>query len=128
VADLSKWRENHQTHQETRRPTPSHHQHHTISTMKAPALIFAALFLAKSNAFHTPTSHANRSLERSNDILRVRGGDAMSTELSSAIAPLSEALVSASPIRAVGALYSVAALTVVPLTLYRQAYSFSVGE
>jgi hypothetical protein len=96
--------------------------------MKAPALIFAALFLAKSNAFHTPTSRANRSLERSNDILRVRGGDAMSTELSSAIAPLSEALVSASPIRAVGALYSVAALTVVPLTLYRQAYSFSVGE
>eukprot|EP00584_Thalassiosira_punctigera_P022040 CAMPEP_0172551052 /NCGR_PEP_ID=MMETSP1067-20121228/35649_1 /TAXON_ID=265564 ORGANISM="Thalassiosira punctigera, Strain Tpunct2005C2" /NCGR_SAMPLE_ID=MMETSP1067 /ASSEMBLY_ACC=CAM_ASM_000444 /LENGTH=292 /DNA_ID=CAMNT_0013338771 /DNA_START=181 /DNA_END=1059 /DNA_ORIENTATION=+ len=54
-----------------------------------------------------------------------------STALSSAIGPATETLrrtlVSGSPLRAIGVLYAVASLTVVPLTYYRTAYSFSVG-
>jgi hypothetical protein len=53
---------------------------------------------------------------------------ASSTTLSTSLAPVTEALVSGSSLGAVGALYAVASLTVVPLTLFRQAYSFSVGE
>jgi len=43
------------------------------------------------------------------------------------MAPIADSLVSGSPIKSLGAMYAVASLTVVPLTLYRQAYSFSVG-
>jgi len=40
---------------------------------------------------------------------------------------LHRVLVSGTPLRAVGALYAVASLTVVPLTYHRTAYSFTVG-
>lgn len=69
---------------------------------------------------------------RSN-ILLIRGGDinappsTSSSSLSSAVAPLVEALVSGTPLQSMGAMYAVAALTVVPLTWYSFPYSFSVG-
>lgn len=40
---------------------------------------------------------------------------------------LNQVLVSGTPLRAVGALYAVASLIVVPLTYHRTAYSFTVG-
>lgn len=98
--------------------------------MRALPLLFLAVSIADSSAFQLPSSHTSHTLGRSTrDVVGVlRGGDMSPTQLSSILTPVSEALVSASPIRAVGALYAVASMTVVPLTLYRQAYSFSVGE
>jgi len=69
------------------------------------------------------------------NLLQIRGGDIntvpSSSALSSIVGPATEALhqvlVSGTPSRAVGALYAVASLTVVPLTYYQTAYSFSVG-
>ena len=43
------------------------------------------------------------------------------------VGPLRRALVSGSSIQAIGALYAICSLVVVPLTWYRTAYSFSVG-
>lgn len=98
--------------------------------MRAVSLLTLAACVARSTAFHLPNARVNRPYEaRSHAILSVRGGAVASpTKLSSALAPISEALVSGTPIRAIGALYAIASLTVVPLTLYRQAYSFSVGK
>ena len=88
---------------------------------------------------HQRTSNANhiiKSKRLQDNILQIRGGDIINTPSStsamfSVISPASEALrhalVSGTPLRAVGALYAIASLTVVPLTYIRQAYSFSVG-
>ena len=40
---------------------------------------------------------------------------------------ISATLVSGSPLRAVGSLWAIASLVVVPLTIIQQSYSFSVG-
>ena len=40
---------------------------------------------------------------------------------------ISNSLVTGSPLRAVGGLWAIASLVVVPLTLKQQSYSFSVG-
>lgn len=52
---------------------------------------------------------------------------ALSSTIGPVIETLHQTLVSGTPLRAIGALYAVASLTVVPLTWYRTAYSFSVG-
>jgi hypothetical protein len=104
----------------------------TTRTMRSTSLILFSAFIANSTSFTLPSPHVH-SLHRQStiNILNIRGGDlnvmTPSTKLLSTLAPISEALVSGSPLRAVGALYVVASLTVVPLTLIRQAYSFSVG-
>eukprot|EP00569_Conticribra_weissflogii_P003237 CAMPEP_0171345448 /NCGR_PEP_ID=MMETSP0878-20121228/21605_1 /TAXON_ID=67004 /ORGANISM="Thalassiosira weissflogii, Strain CCMP1336" /LENGTH=294 /DNA_ID=CAMNT_0011848851 /DNA_START=238 /DNA_END=1125 /DNA_ORIENTATION=- len=51
----------------------------------------------------------------------------MSSMITPVTEALNQALVSGTSLRAIGALYAVASLTVVPLTYIRQAYSFSVG-
>lgn len=88
-----------------------------------------ATSLIGGSAFHLPTTRTNRVVSTC-DILSVRGGGDIesSTKLSSLMAPISDSLLSGSPIKSLGALYAVASMTVVPLTLYRQAYSFSVGK
>eukprot|EP00571_Detonula_confervacea_P010649 CAMPEP_0172306810 /NCGR_PEP_ID=MMETSP1058-20130122/7800_1 /TAXON_ID=83371 /ORGANISM="Detonula confervacea, Strain CCMP 353" /LENGTH=341 /DNA_ID=CAMNT_0013018805 /DNA_START=36 /DNA_END=1061 /DNA_ORIENTATION=- len=98
----------------------------------------ALLFIGTTSAFVSPQRSTN--LHHSNnfqqDILQIRGGDmnmmpSTTSALSSTIGPvietLHQTLVSGTPLRAIGALYAVASLTVVPLTWYRTAYSFSVG-
>ncbi|KAL9188181.1 hypothetical protein ACHAXT_006559 [Thalassiosira profunda] len=101
----------------------------------------ALLLLSSASAFVHPhrstvvhTLPSPRGIQRG--ILRIRGGDindsmSTSTSLSAAIGPLTttlrEALVAGSPLRGIGALYAVASATVVPLTWYSYAYSFSVG-
>jgi steroid 5-alpha reductase family enzyme len=86
----------------------------------------------KHNIIHQQsTAHNFQQQQNFQNILHIRGGDisnmASTSALSSAIAPITEALVSGTPLRAIGALYAVSSLTVVPLTWYKTAYSFSVG-
>lgn len=83
---------------------------------------------------HRPDQNQQLS-QRNYDILSIRGGAIVnmspSSSLVSAIHPvtssLRQALISGTPLHGIGALYAVACLTVVPLTWYRTAYSFSVG-
>ena len=55
----------------------------------------------------------------------------MSSSLSSVMGPaadaVSSALVSGSPLRAIGGLWAIASVVIVPLTFIRQGYCFSVG-
>ena len=55
----------------------------------------------------------------------------MSSSLSSVLGPaadaVSSALVSGTPLRAIGGLWAISSLVIVPLTFIRQGYSFSVG-
>ena len=67
--------------------------------------------------------------------LNIRGGDlkkkSMSTSISSVLGHaadvISGTLVSGTPLRAVGGLWAIASLVVVPLTFIQTSYSFSVG-
>jgi hypothetical protein len=97
--------------------------------MKSSLLLIAVSFSSSTAFSPFPRVHTSHR-QCTNHILKIRGGDMMasSTTLSTSLAPVTEALVSGSSLGAVGALYAVASLTVVPLTLFRQAYSFSVGE
>ena len=63
------------------------------------------------------------------DTLHLRGGDSgkVSTQLDASMALLQETLVSGGSLRALGGLYAISSSVLVPLTIYRQAYSFSVG-
>lgn len=65
--------------------------------------------------------------------LNIRGGGNMmlSSSLSSVLGPAADAisstLVSGTPLRAIGGMWAISSLVVVPLTFVRQGYSFSVG-
>eukprot|EP00579_Thalassiosira_antarctica_P005080 CAMPEP_0201884026 /NCGR_PEP_ID=MMETSP0902-20130614/16367_1 /ASSEMBLY_ACC=CAM_ASM_000551 /TAXON_ID=420261 /ORGANISM="Thalassiosira antarctica, Strain CCMP982" /LENGTH=340 /DNA_ID=CAMNT_0048412913 /DNA_START=42 /DNA_END=1064 /DNA_ORIENTATION=+ len=100
----------------------------------------AALLTGSTSAFVSPHQRTNLHNSKHNierNILHIRGGDIISnmpsssSALFSVITPVTEALthalVSGTPLHAIGALYAVASLTVVPLTYYRTGYSFSVG-
>ncbi|EJK61482.1 hypothetical protein THAOC_18023 [Thalassiosira oceanica] len=66
------------------------------------------------------------------ELLRLRGGDSVpsgkvSTQLDASMAVL-QSFVSGGSLRALGGLYdAISSSVLVPLTVYRQAYSFSVG-
>mmetsp|Transcript_7332 Transcript_7332/g.12923 ORF Transcript_7332/g.12923 Transcript_7332/m.12923 type:complete len:330 (+) Transcript_7332:116-1105(+) len=62
-------------------------------------------------------SNTNRADSTVKAILQIRGGSET----------LQTALVSGTPLKAMGAQFAVASLTVLPITWYRCAYSFSVG-
>jgi hypothetical protein len=111
----------------------------TLATMQMKHLLLLALSassISSSTSFQLPARRVQTSkhlTQRKGIIFNLRGGETQtSTSLSSMIAPateaLSQALVSGTPLRAVGALYAVASLTVIPMTFIRQAYSFSVGK
>lgn len=89
---------------------------------------------------HRPNQQQQLSQRNNIHILNIRGGAIVnnnnnnmssSTSLASAIHPLTstlrQALTSGTAMHGIGALYAVSCLTVVPLTWYRTAYSFSVG-
>jgi hypothetical protein len=68
--------------------------------------------------------------------LNIRGGGNIgnsmsSSSLASVLGPAADAisstLVSGTPLRAIGGLWAISSLAVVPLTFIRQSYSFSVG-
>ncbi|KAL7545282.1 hypothetical protein ACHAWF_008628 [Thalassiosira exigua] len=92
-----------------------------------------------STAFVNPNSSTIRRHKIQNrHVLSIRGGDiniesmtSSSSALSSVISPatdaLHQALVTGGPLKAIGALYAVASLTVLPLTLIKTYFSFSVG-
>ena len=102
----------------------------------------SALISPKQTLFH-PHSHSHshsssttkqHHSSHQHKLLQIRGGDIASSSSSSSSALamhlgplLKETLVSGTSLRAIGALYVVASLTVVPLTWYQTAYSFSVG-
>ena len=85
-----------------------------------------------TSGIHHSTTKTHHSTYK-HTVLSIRGGDIKSNIMSTTALPmhlgpvLKEALVSGTPLRAVGALYAIASLVVVPLTWYRTAYSFSVG-
>jgi len=104
------------------------------------SLMYAApLFIGAASAFVSPQqSITNLHDSNNSNILKIRGGDinpmatsTTSSALSLAIGPvietLQQTLVTGAPIKAIGALYAIASLTVVPLTWYSTGYSFSVG-
>ena len=72
-------------------------------------------------AFLSPRS----PLTQSQKGFHLRGGD--STQLDASMSILQESLVSGGSLRALGGLYAISSSVLVPLTVYRQAYSFSVG-
>lgn len=96
----------------------------------------ALISIGRSSAFSTPRGATGaRSAVRSSlvspfDVPRGGGADAttaLMASMSSVADAAAAALSTGTPVRALGALYAVASLTVVPLTWYRTAYSFSVG-
>lgn len=94
------------------------------------------LTLTPSRAFLSPRLPLKQKQSRKEscgiDILRLRGGDSVpsgkvSTQLDASMAVL-QSFVSGGSLRALGGLYdAISSSVLVPLTVYRQAYSFSVG-
>ncbi|KAL7533530.1 hypothetical protein ACHAXR_005292 [Thalassiosira sp. AJA248-18] len=115
-----------------------HHLSYTVALLLlGPTTPTSAFTIPQQGAtnYHPAANlfHRSNNIQHSNNILHIRGGDITNNmpALSSAVSPVTEvlhqALVSGTPLRAMGALYAVASLTVVPLTWYRTGYSFSVG-
>jgi hypothetical protein len=73
----------------------------------------------------TPQKHIHSSKQQLlQTTLNIRGGEIKMLPVGDAI---SATLVSGSPLRAVGSLWAIASIVVVPLTFIQQSYSFSVG-
>jgi hypothetical protein len=72
----------------------------------------------------TRQKHIHSSKQQLQTTLNIRGGEIKMLPVGDAI---SATLVSGSPLRAVGSLWAIASIVVVPLTIIQQSYSFSVG-
>ena len=72
----------------------------------------------------TRQKHIHSSKQQLQTTLNIRGGEIKMLPVGDAI---SATLVSGSPLRAVGSLWAIASIVVVPLTFIQQSYSFSVG-
>ena len=72
----------------------------------------------------TPQKHIHSSKQQLQTTLNIRGGEIKMLPVGDAI---SATLVSGSPLRAIGSLWAIASIVVVPLTFIQQSYSFSVG-
>jgi len=70
------------------------------------------------------TPQKQRQQQHIQTTLNIRGGEIKMLPVGDAI---SATLVSGSPLRAVGSLWAIASIVVVPLTIIQQSYSFSVG-
>jgi hypothetical protein len=71
----------------------------------------------------TPQKHIHSSKQQLQTTLNIRGGEIKMLSYDA----ISATLVSGSPLRAVGSLWAIASIVVVPLTIIQQSYSFSVG-
>jgi len=92
----------------------------------------AASFASTNYLLHHTTIKQKRQQQLQTSLHIRGGGDSMSRiSLSSVLGPAADAvgsaLVSGTPLRAVGGMWAVSSLVIVPLTFIRQGYSFSVG-
>jgi len=111
-------------------------------TMKSTSLLAAFWLgaLARGATSFAPTHHHFNNIKQKQKqvyskqlqtSLNIRGGNIgsnmSSSSLSSVADAISATLVSGTPLRAIGGLWAISSLAVVPLTFIRQGYSFSVG-
>mmetsp|Transcript_14022 Transcript_14022/g.21019 ORF Transcript_14022/g.21019 Transcript_14022/m.21019 type:complete len:345 (+) Transcript_14022:69-1103(+) len=92
----------------------------------------AASFAPTDHHLHHTTIKQKGQQQLQTSLTIRGGGDSMSSSsLSSVLGPAADAvgsaLVSGTPLRAVGGMWAVSSLVIVPLTFIRQGYSFSVG-
>ncbi len=95
-------------------------------------VVRGAASFAPANHHFSPTIKQNRQQAYSKQLttsLNIRGGGMGSSlpVLGPAADAISSSLVSGSPLRAIGGMWAISSLVIVPLTYIRQGYSFSVG-
>ena len=110
--------------------------------MKSTSLLALVLIGASEVASFSPTNHHASIIKQKTphffskqlqSSLNIRGGsnNMSSSSLASFLGPAAEAistsLVSGTPLRAIGGLWTISSLVILPLTMVRQAYAFSVG-